>query len=57
MCDPVPFIELGSVAHKYYLINLRLPVNDIVNTGIGEIKDIHLVVSLQSFYFDRQYAI
>ncbi|XP_029905676.1 protein wntless homolog isoform X1 [Myripristis murdjan] len=43
VCDPVPFIELGSVAHKYYLINLRLPVNDIVNTGIGEIKDIHLV--------------
>ncbi|XP_068564023.1 protein wntless homolog [Cebidichthys violaceus] len=42
-CDPVPFMELGSVAHKYFLINLRLPVNDTVNVGIGEIKDIHVV--------------
>lgn len=38
-------MELGSVAHKYFLINLRLPVNDTVNTGIGEIKDIQIVVS------------
>lgn len=44
-CDPIPFMELASVAHKYFLINLRLPVNDTVNTGIGEIKDIHIVVS------------
>nr|XP_046247772.1 protein wntless homolog [Scatophagus argus] len=42
-CDPIPFMELGSVAHKYFLINLRLPVNDTVNAGIGEIKDIHIV--------------
>ncbi|XP_029285876.1 protein wntless homolog isoform X2 [Cottoperca gobio] len=42
-CDPMPFMELGSVAHKYFLINLRLPVNDTVNVGIGEIKDIHIV--------------
>ncbi|XP_028259999.1 protein wntless homolog [Parambassis ranga] len=42
-CDPVPFLELGSVAHKYFLINMRLPVNDTVNIGIGEIKDIHVV--------------
>uniref|UniRef100_A0A3Q3KUH1 Wnt ligand secretion mediator n=1 Tax=Labrus bergylta TaxID=56723 RepID=A0A3Q3KUH1_9LABR len=42
-CDPVPFMELGSVAHKYFLINLRLPVNDTVNVGIGDIKDVHVV--------------
>ncbi|XP_051233617.1 protein wntless homolog isoform X4 [Dicentrarchus labrax] len=42
-CDPIPFMELGSVAHKYFLINLRLPVNDTVNVGIGEIKDIQIV--------------
>ncbi|KAK2836008.1 hypothetical protein Q5P01_016492 [Channa striata] len=42
-CDPIPFMELGSVAHKYFLINMRLPVNDTVNTGIGEIKDVHIV--------------
>ncbi|KAM7388741.1 hypothetical protein PAMP_024894 [Pampus punctatissimus] len=42
-CEPIPFMELGSVAHKYFLINIRLPVNDTVNVGIGEIKDVHIV--------------
>lgn len=46
-CDLLPFMEVGSVAHKYYLLNIRLPVNERkkVNVGIGEIKDIRLVVS------------
>lgn len=40
-------MEIGSVAHKYYLLNIRLPVNEKkkINVGIGEIKDIQLVVS------------
>ncbi|RMC08809.1 hypothetical protein DUI87_15060 [Hirundo rustica rustica] len=44
-CDFLPFMEIGSVAHKYYLINIRLPVNDRkgINVGIGEIKDIRFV--------------
>ncbi|MBN3298621.1 WLS protein, partial [Amia calva] len=44
-CDLLPFMEMGSVAHKYYLINIRLPVNEKkrINVGIGEIKDIRLV--------------
>ncbi|XP_061099643.1 protein wntless homolog isoform X2 [Conger conger] len=44
-CDLLPFMELGSVAHKYYLLNIRLPVSERkrVNVGIGEIKDIRLV--------------
>ncbi|XP_005802405.1 protein wntless homolog isoform X2 [Xiphophorus maculatus] len=44
-CDLVPFMEVGSVAHKYYLINIRLPVKDrkTINNGIGEIRDIRLV--------------
>uniref|UniRef100_W5MAN9 Wnt ligand secretion mediator n=1 Tax=Lepisosteus oculatus TaxID=7918 RepID=W5MAN9_LEPOC len=44
-CDLLPFMEVGSVAHKYYLINIRLPVNERkkINVGIGEIKDIRLV--------------
>lgn len=48
-CDPLPFMEVGSVAHKYYLLNIRLPVNERkkVNIGIGEIKDIRLVVSFR----------
>ena len=46
-CDVLPFMEIGSVAHKYYLLNIRLPVNEKkkINVGIGEIKDIRLVVS------------
>ncbi|XP_059677953.1 protein wntless homolog isoform X2 [Gavia stellata] len=44
-CDFLPFMEIGSVAHKFYLINIRLPVNERkgINVGIGEIKDIRLV--------------
>ncbi|KAL1772599.1 wntless-like, partial [Sigmodon hispidus] len=44
-CDVMPFMEIGSVAHKYYLLNIRLPVNEKkkINVGIGEIKDIRLV--------------
>lgn len=38
-------MELGSVAHKYFLLNLRLPVNSTTNVGVGEIKDIQVVVS------------
>ncbi|KAA8589235.1 hypothetical protein FQN60_012600 [Etheostoma spectabile] len=52
-CDPIPLMELASVAHKYFLINLRLPVNDTVNVGIGEIKDIHLVAIHQNGGFTR----
>lgn len=41
-------MEIGTVAHKYYLLNIRLPVNEKagINVGIGEIKDIRLVVSI-----------
>ncbi|XP_004570621.1 protein wntless homolog isoform X1 [Maylandia zebra] len=44
-CDLLPFMEVGSVAHKYYLLNIRLPVNERkkINVGIGEIRDIRLV--------------
>ncbi|XP_028443451.1 protein wntless homolog [Perca flavescens] len=52
-CDPIPLMELESVAHKYFLINLRLPVNDTLNIGIGEIKDIHLVGIHQNGGFTR----
>lgn len=38
-------MELGSVAHKYFLLNLRLPANSTTNVGVGEIKDVQVVVS------------
>lgn len=39
------------MAHKYYLLNIRLPVNEKkkINVGIGEIKDIRLVVSVSNW--------
>lgn len=54
-CDLMPLMEVGSVAHKYYLLNIRLPVNDRekINVGIGEIKDIQLVVSRPHNWADR----
>lgn len=42
-------MEVGTVSHKYYLVNVRLPVYERkkVNLGIGEIKDIRLVVRIR----------
>ncbi|XP_020505194.1 protein wntless homolog isoform X1 [Labrus bergylta] len=54
-CDVLPFMEVGSVAHKYYLLNIRLPVNERkkVNVGIGELKDIRLVSIHQNGGFTK----
>ncbi|KAF3699149.1 Protein wntless -like protein Integral membrane protein GPR177 Precursor [Channa argus] len=54
-CDLLPFMEVGSVAHKYYLLNIRLPINERkkVNVGIGEIKDIRLVSIHQNGGFTK----
>ncbi|XP_029930918.1 protein wntless homolog isoform X2 [Myripristis murdjan] len=54
-CDLLPFMEVGSVAHKYYLLNIRLPVNEAkkINVGIGEIKDIRLVSIHQNGGFTK----
>ncbi|KAF3858784.1 hypothetical protein F7725_011985 [Dissostichus mawsoni] len=54
-CELLPFMEVGSVAHKYYLLNIRLPVNERkkVNVGIGEIKDIRLVSIHQNGGFTK----
>uniref|UniRef100_A0AAY4D2L3 Wnt ligand secretion mediator n=1 Tax=Denticeps clupeoides TaxID=299321 RepID=A0AAY4D2L3_9TELE len=54
-CNLLPFMELGSVAHKYYLINIRLPVSERkkTNVGIGEIKDIRLVSIHQNGGFTK----
>ncbi|XP_066297973.1 protein wntless homolog [Branchiostoma lanceolatum] len=44
-CDMVPLFELGSCFHKYYLINIRLPVREKqnINLNIGDIKDVNLI--------------
>ncbi|TFK01019.1 ribonuclease-like [Platysternon megacephalum] len=59
--DALPFMEIGTVAHLLYLINIRLPVNESqgVNVGIGEIKDVRLIVcvSFLSLAFSKLYQI
>ncbi|XP_053549347.1 protein wntless homolog [Bombina bombina] len=54
-CDVVPLLELGSVAHKYYLLNIRLPVHDQknINRGIGDIRDLHVVTIFQNGGFTK----
>jgi len=29
MCDQIPFFELGSLHHDFYLLNIRLPVTPV----------------------------
>lgn len=45
-CGLVPLFELGSLHHNYYLINIKIPVNEQsgMNIGLGHLKDIWLVV-------------
>ena len=47
-CDHIFLMQLGSVAHKYYLFNIRLPVDDTdesPNRNIGKILTFETVVS------------
>uniref|UniRef100_A0A4W3GEE9 Wnt ligand secretion mediator n=1 Tax=Callorhinchus milii TaxID=7868 RepID=A0A4W3GEE9_CALMI len=54
-CELLPFMELGSVTHKYYLINMRLPVNEdkFINLQIGQLKDIRFVAIHQNGGFTK----
>ncbi|GAB6031384.1 hypothetical protein CHUAL_009166 [Chamberlinius hualienensis] len=49
-CQTIPLFELGSVHHDYYLLNLRLPIkkNSTMNSGIGKVKDVWLIVINQN---------
>lgn len=41
-CSTIPLFELGSLHHDYYLLNLRLPVDDVgKNEHLGYIFDIY----------------
>ncbi|XP_041643168.1 protein wntless homolog isoform X2 [Cheilinus undulatus] len=56
-CDLLPFMEMSGVAHKYYLLNIRLPVNEHkrINTGIGHVNDIYLVAIHQNGLFTKMW--
>ncbi|XP_071477676.1 protein wntless homolog [Diadema antillarum] len=49
-CEPIPLFELGTVHHKHYLLNVRLPVvhhgpnkGQNLNQDLGSIQDLTLV--------------
>ncbi|XP_059470614.1 protein wntless isoform X2 [Neocloeon triangulifer] len=54
-CSIVPIFELGSLHHDYYLLDLRLPVDDNtnMNSGLGQIVDIWLVAINQNGGFTK----
>ncbi|CAB3375454.1 Hypothetical predicted protein [Cloeon dipterum] len=54
-CSIVPLFELGSLHHDYYLLDLRLPVDDRskMNNGLGQIVDIWLVAINQNGGFTK----
>ncbi|XP_056018037.1 protein wntless homolog isoform X2 [Ostrea edulis] len=49
-CELLQLFELGSVAHHFYLVNIRLPVNFVkgYNVGIGRVVDMHIHVIHQN---------
>lgn len=58
-CDPLHLFQLGSVSHKYYLVNIRLPIDvsddseDIPNKNIGPVKDLGVVSIRQTGGFTK----
>lgn len=45
----MPLFELGSLHHDYYLINIKIPVDELkgINFGLGHLKDVWLVVRIK----------
>ncbi|CAM5162452.1 unnamed protein product [Natator depressus] len=56
-CDMPSFMEIGTVAHLFYLISIRLSVNESqgINAGVGEIKDVCLMGIHQNKYFTKMW--
>ncbi|XP_031564321.1 protein wntless homolog [Actinia tenebrosa] len=52
-CEDIPFFEIGSVYHEYYLVNLRLPVHRSKNRHIGPVSELHFVEIHQNGGFTR----
>nr|CAB3267755.1 protein wntless homolog [Phallusia mammillata] len=57
-CDPLFILQLGSLPHKHYLINIRLPVNKAnpkisPNMKIGQVTEIDFVSITQTGGFTK----
>lgn len=47
-CDLLAFFELGSCHYDFYLVNVRLPIDEQKdkNMRLSKINDLHMVVSI-----------
>lgn len=54
-CSIVPLFELGSLYHDYYLLNIRLPVDEKrqINSNLGHLHDLWLVAINQNGGFTK----
>jgi len=54
-CSIIPLFELGSLHHDFYLLNLRLPMDNVrhINEGLGRLEDLWLVAINQNGGFTK----
>lgn len=54
-CNVIPIFEMGSLHHDFYLLNVRIPVDNDrkMNLDIGFISDIHLTTIYQNGGFTK----
>ena len=52
-CEDIPFFELGSLHHDYYLVNMRLPTHRGRNREIGTIEDVYITAIHQNGGFTK----
>ncbi|EDO42569.1 predicted protein [Nematostella vectensis] len=52
-CADIPFFEIGSVYHEYYLVNLLLPAHRNKNRFIGKVAEVNFVEIHQNGGFTR----
>lgn len=55
VCKLIPLFELGSLHHDFYLLNIRLPVDEKkkINTDLGHVVDLWLVAINQNGGFTK----
>lgn len=54
-CDILPLFEIGSCHYDYYLVNIRIPVDDETNQNadLPQITDLHMVAIHQNGGFTK----
>jgi len=55
-CDPIHFFQLGSIPHKFYLINVKLPTPKVgggTNSNLGQVQNLDFVTITQTGGFTK----